>query len=228
MRIGMTLIGLIACCAVVVAEEASVVPGANRYYLDPDMDVAVWVQRFEGESREVFAERSEILAALDISPGMDVADVGAGTGLFVPLLAQAVGRTGQVYALDISPAFIKHLRARVSEAALENVHIVQNTPTALKLTAASLDLVFLCDVYHHVEYPQRFLGAIHEALRPGGRLVIVDFERIPGVSRGWILSHVRAGREVVVEEIEAAGFERTDKPSPVVLEENYLVEFRRP
>ena len=58
--------------------------------------------------------------------------------------------------------------------------------------------------------------------------MIVDFERIPGLSRRWIVDHVRAGREVVIGEIEAAGFERTAKPSPTVLEENYLVEFRRP
>ena len=95
MRIGMILIGLMACCAMALAEEASVAPGANRYYLDPDMDVAVWVQRFEGESREVFAERAKIVTALEISAGMAVADVGAGTGLFVPLLAHAVGRGGQ-------------------------------------------------------------------------------------------------------------------------------------
>jgi SAM-dependent methyltransferase len=207
--------------------EQSVRPGANRYYLDPDMNVAEWVRRFEGESREVYAERHAIVAALGLSPGMRAADVGAGTGLFVPLLAAAVGTGGRVFAIDIAPAFVAHLRARVREAALTQVAVVRGEERSITLADGSVDLVFMCDVYHHIEYPRSMLASVHRALVPGGRLVVVDFERIPGRTRQWILGHVRAARETVIEEIERAGFARVAIDAPPGLAENYMVAFER-
>ena len=74
-----------------------------------------------------------------------------------------------------------------------------------------MDAALICDVYHHFEYHEDMLRSIRSAIRPGGRLVIVDFERIPGVTREWLLGHVRAGKSVVVEEILAAGFDMVDE-----------------
>ena len=91
-----------------------------------------------------------------------------------------------------------------------------------------LDLVFICDTYHHFEYPQTTLASLHAALRPGGMLAVVDFERIEGVSRPWVLNHMRAGKEVFRSEIEAAGFRFLEEVEVAGLEENYLLLFRRP
>ncbi|MEQ8662433.1 MAG: methyltransferase domain-containing protein [Gammaproteobacteria bacterium] len=211
-----------------VPAEQSVAPGANRHYLAPRVDVDAWVGRFETESREVHAERDAIVAALGITPGMRVADVGAGTGLFVPLLAAAVGATGQVWALDIAPAFVAHLRERVAASGLRNVQVVQSTADAVALAPASIDLAFLCNVYHHLEYPHGMLASLYAALAPGGRLAVVDFARIEGVSPRWILGHVRAGRATVAAEIGAAGFVPLDPPPLPALEDNYLLLFARP
>ena len=83
--------------------EASVRPGANEKFLSPDLDVEEWIGRFENESREIFRRRRQIVEQLGLRPGMAVADVGAGTGLFVGPLARAVGPEGTVYAVEVSP-----------------------------------------------------------------------------------------------------------------------------
>ncbi len=210
------------------AEEASVSPGVNRQYLRPDVNVAEWIDRFEGESREIYALRHAIADAVGIEAGDVVADVGAGTGLFVPLFAARAGSDGHVYALDIAPKFAAHIRDRVDEAGLAGVSVVLSRERSITLPRDSIDIVFLCDVYHHLEYPQTVLASIRRALRPPGRLVVIDFERIPGATRPWILGHVRAGRETVIEEIQAAGFVLEEMDAVDGLKENYFLRFRNP
>ena len=202
-------------------QDKSVKPGINDPFKDPD--VAKFVGTFEGESREVFTARDKVVAACDLKPGMIVADVGAGTGLFTRLFAKAVGPDGQVYAVDIAPKFLEHIQKTAREAGLKNVTPVLCNQDSADLPPNSVDLIFVCDTYHHFEFPQRTLASIHRALRPGGRLVLVDFHRILGKSSEWILFHVRAGQEVFVKEIEAAGFKQTGEEK--FLKENYLVRF---
>ena len=86
----------------------------------------------------------------------------------------------------------------------------------------------MCDTYHHFEYPHSTLASLHQAIRPGGSLVVIDFERIPGESRDWVLEHVRAGKDVFTREIEAAGFELVEQVAIEGLKENYVLRFRRP
>ena len=207
--------------------EDSVNPGINENYLADDLDVAEWQGRFEVESREIFANRDAIVGALAIEPGMDVADIGAGTGVFQSGLAAAVGSSGTVFQVDLVPTFVEHLRARATAAGLDRVEVVQCTERSVELAEASIDLAIVCDTYHHFEYPRSTLASVRQALRPGGRLFVVDFERIPGVSREFILGHVRAGKEVFRAEIEAAGFELVREIEQVGLAENYMLEFRR-
>ena len=207
--------------------EESVKPGLNDRFLEAD-DASPWVERFEGESREIFRARHAIVRAARIEPGETVADIGAGTGFFSLLFAEAVGPTGSVVAQEIAPVFIEHLAKRVREAGATNVRVVQGKADSIELPAGSVDVAFLSDVYHHFEFPRSTLRSIHHALKPGGRLVVVDFERIEGVSREWTLNHVRAGKEQVTKEITDAGFELIDdSPKIEALKENYIVSFRR-
>src|SRR5690606_25175451 len=104
--------------------------------------------------------------------------------------------------------------------------VVQCSERDVSLPDGSVDTVFTCDTYHHFEYPQATLASIHRALRPGGTLVIVDFERIPGKSREWLLGHVRCGKEQVICEVTEAGFEVVEEV-PLGFEENYFLRFRR-
>ncbi|MBL9175450.1 MAG: methyltransferase domain-containing protein [Verrucomicrobiales bacterium] len=205
---------------------ASVKPGINADFLNPDLNPAPWVERFEKEGREVYDQRQRIVSALGLKPGSTVADVGAGTGLFTFLFADAVGPGGKVYAVDISPALLGYLRRRASERKDNSVVVVQGAERDARLPDESVDRVYICDTYHHFEYPTPMLASIHRALRPGGELVLVEFKRVPGESSDWVLNHVRAGQDVFESEIRAAGFERVDEP--VTLKENYVVRFRKP
>ena len=205
--------------------QVSAKPGINAEFLKPALKTEEWVERFESEGREVFARRHEIVAAMGVAPGAVVADVGAGTGLFVPLLVEATGPSGRVLAVDLVPDFLALIRKRSVAAGWGNVETVLCTERSVNLPAGSVDVVFVCDTYHHFEYPQSSLASIHRALRPGGVLVLVDFKRVPGLSSEWILKHVRAGQEVFTAEIEAAGFVKLDEP--LMLKENYVVRFRK-
>ncbi|MBZ0150459.1 MAG: methyltransferase domain-containing protein [Planctomycetes bacterium] len=208
--------------------EASVKPGINDDFLDPTLDVGKYEQRFEGESREVFAQRGRIAGLLDLQPGMAIADVGAGTGLYTMMFAPKVGATGRVYGVDIAPKFVEHIRRTAAAKALPQVQAQLCSERSVELPAASVDLVFVCDTYHHFEYPMATLASMHAALRPGGQLVILDFIREPGTSREWILGHVRAGEAVVRQEVEAAGFTFVRREPTPFLRENYVLRFQKP
>lgn len=205
--------------------EASVRPGINTEFLKPDLDPAQWTERFEREGREIYDQRQRIVDTLGLRPGQSVADIGAGSGLFTLLFAERVGPRGRVYAVDIVPAFLEQIRHRAAAAGWRNVRTVPGTERSAQLPPRSVDVAFVCDTYHHFEYPRAMLASIHRALRPGGELVLVEFRRVPGESSDWVLQHVRAGEEVFTAEIEAAGFRKIGRAD--FLRENYLVRFRK-
>jgi len=217
------LASLLVCPALPAAREQSVSPGINRHYENPVWQQ--WVYTFESPGREIYAKRQAIVAATGVRPGMTVADIGAGTGLFTRLFSPRVGPEGKVYAVDISRSFVENILRTCREQGLNNVQGIVNTPTDVGLPADSLDLAFISDTYHHFEYPASMLAAIHRALRSNGRLIVIDFRRLPGSSSQWVMQHVRAGRETVIEEIQAAGFRFVaDRP---VLSSNYFLEFAK-
>ena len=118
------------------------------------------VKNMVGQKRDVVAKRDEILEACQLKTGMTVADVGAGTGLFTRLFAPKVAPEGKVYAVDITESFIGHIEKTCKEQGIENVACVVSTPQSAELPAESVDLVFLCDTYHHFEYPRTMLASI--------------------------------------------------------------------
>ena len=205
------------------AQDKSVRPGINKPFEDPD--VKDFVGKFEVESREVYTKRKEIVAACKVKPGMTIADVGAGTGLFTRLFAAEAGEKGKVYAVDIAPKFIEHIKQTCDKAGIKNVQGIVCKQDSVELPENSVDLVFICDTYHHFEFPFRTMASIHRALRPGGQLVVVDFQRIPSKSREWVLNHVRAGEKTVVGEIVSSGFRKIGEEK--LLQENYLVRFEK-
>lgn len=214
-----------AGAAEVPALETNAHPGINKDYFAPNLDVGKFVQRFEKEGREIHDQRREIFAAVKVKPGTTVADIGAGTGMFTLPFAQAVGPKGKVYAVDIVKDFVNHVAERAKTAGLTNVQCVLCTERSVELPPNSIDLAFLCDVYHHFEYPKSSLASIRAALKPDGEFVVVDLKRIEGKSNKWTLEHVRAGQETVVAEIQAAGFKQIEEQD--FLKENYFLRFRK-
>jgi len=204
-------------------ESPAVGPRINSGYLDPDVER--WTYVFESPGREVFDQRFRIVQAAGVYPGMRVADIGAGTGLFTMLFARAVGPAGKVYAVDISPGFVEAIGQRAAEYHVDNVEAIVSDPEDTRLPPESVDLVFLCDTYHHFEYPRSMLDSISRALREDGELLVIDYRRILGMSSPWIMSHVRVGEADVTEEIRSAGFELVEKHD--FLRENYFLRFRK-
>lgn len=207
--------------------KRSVKPGINRNFLDPELDVSQWIARFEIESREVYLARERVLAALQLKPGIKIADIGAGTGFYTRLFSGEVGNEGWVYAVDISSRFLEHINNQSKSDNVNNVTSVRRIDRDVRLPTNSVDAVFICDTYHHFEYPELTLSSIHRALKPNGVLNLIDFERIPGKSRDFIPGHVRAGKEVFQQEILAAGFELIEEAEIPSFEENYFLRFRR-
>ncbi len=175
----------------------------------------------------MFRCRQEIVDAVTLEKGNRVADVGAGTGLFTMPFAKAVDDEGWVFAVEIALPFLERIGELADEEGLSNVAPVLGGERNVRLAPESVDVVFVCDTYHHFEYPQSTLASIRRALRAGGRLVIIDFERIPGESSEWVLGHVRAGKDTVRQEIEAAGFQFVGETDVEGLEENYFIEFKK-
>jgi len=201
-----------------------VAPEVNKGYSE-DTKIERLVNRLEDEGREVRDKQQAILEELDIKRGTVIADIGAGTGLFAIPFAKAVGDTGKVYAVEILQLFLDHIAKRAAEAGMSNVELVKATQKSAELPSRSIDLAFLCDTYHHLEYPRTYLSTIHAALREGGELVVIDLRRIPGKSPAWLLEHVRAGEDEVIEEIEQAGFELVAKSD--LLKDSYFLKFER-
>ena len=226
--LAVALLALAACkSSPPTAPLESVKPGINKDFLDPALDPQKFVERFETESREIFTERAAIAAMVGLKPGQSMADIGAGTGLFTLPFAEAVGEQGRVYAVDIAPAFVERIEALAGERGVRNVEGVVCAEDDTRLPKDSIDVAFVCDTYHHFEYPAQTIASIQRALRKGGELVVVEFHRIEGVSREWCMSHVRAGQEVFVAEITAAGFEQVPQEQLPGLKENYIVRFRK-
>ena len=205
------------------AQDVSLKPGINDSYQNPDIEKRV--KQFEGEGREISKKQDEIVKACQLKPGMDVADIGAGTGLFTRLFAAKVKPEGTVYAVDISDKFIEHILKTCEEQELKNVKGILCSQDATKLPPNSVDLAFICDTYHHFEFPFKTMATVHKALRPGGRLIVIDFKKIEGSTRDWIMDHVRGDQELTTKEIVEAGFELIDTVD--IMEEQYVLRFKK-
>nr|WP_314629994.1 class I SAM-dependent methyltransferase [uncultured Noviherbaspirillum sp.] len=133
---------------------------------------ADWLER---GSREREERPDLLLAALDLKPGMAVADIGAGTGYYSWQIAARIGETGRVQAVDVQPQMIALLKERMQQRGVRNVLPVLGSPTDTGLASASVDLALMVDVYHELDHPREILDSIMRALRPGGRLVLVEY-----------------------------------------------------
>ena len=205
--------------------KSSVKPGINKSFLDPELDVEQFVKRFEIESREVYASRHRILLDCEIKEGDVVADIGAGTGLFTQLFSAQVGDTGWVYAVDIAPRFLKHVYAEAAKKKRKNITGVLCNENSTNLPANSVDVAFICDTYHHFEFPAETMASIHRALKKNGHLIMIDFNRIEGLTREWLMDHVRANKETFRSEIEAVGFKLETEKKIDGFKENYFLKF---
>lgn len=204
-------------------DEQNVNPEINRHYQGAAFQD--WVGVFERPGREVYDRRVDVVKALQLKSGMAIADIGAGTGFYSLLFAEEVGASGHVFAVDVTEDFVLNINRRAREKNLKNIHSVLSNQTDTLLVPDSIDMAFVCDTYHHFEYPQTMLASIRRALRPDGKLIIIDFRKISGISSSWVMSHVRTDKQEVIKEIERAGF-KFQKESDL-LKTNYILWFSK-
>ena len=158
---------------------------------------------YEGFGRDSWQKPEEVIAALGLKAGDRVADIGSGSGYFTLRLARAVGPSGKVYAVDIDRAMNAELAERARDAGLANVETVDARAEVPMLPEAGVDLLFVSDAYHHIGDQVRYFATAAKALRPGGRLAVIDFD-----GRGWFerfIGHTTPP-ETIKKEMQEAGY----------------------
>ena len=126
------------------------------------------------QKREAWQKVDDVFAAMDVKPGAVVADLGAGDGFFTSRLSRAVGAGGKVYAVDVSADALRRLRARLADDGVTNVDVVEGAYDDPKLPAGALDAVLIVNAYHEMKSYKEILAKLKDALKPDGRLVIVE------------------------------------------------------
>jgi len=165
---------------------------------------ATWLERPEREDEEA---PSKALDALELKPGMVVADIGAGSGYYSTRLAKRVGAAGRVYATDIQQGMIDLLNRRIQQEHLDNVTTILGGYDDPTLPAKSVDLAIMVDVYHEFSEPQKMLQRLREAIKPGGRLVLLEYRaEDPDIP---ILREHKMSKAQVKLEVENEGFKQS-------------------
>jgi ubiquinone/menaquinone biosynthesis C-methylase UbiE len=179
---------------------------ANQRYqtLEGRMGVA---KNLSASDREQNQKPQQLVEAMQLRAGMTVADIGTGVGFMLPYLSQAVGTQGRVLAEDIFDDFLAQAKTRAAEAQLRNVTFVKGTDRGPQLPESSVDVALALDSYHHYDYPAEMLAGIRKALKPGGRLVLVEYyKRKDAMPDGNALQHIRLDKADMLKEIEANHF----------------------
>ena len=170
---------LLACVAVRAQDDGTHPVSGRPYANTMSAAGASWLDRSEREDEEA---PKKAIALLGLKPGEVVADVGAGSGYFALKIAVIVGPTGRVYATDIQQKMLEIIQAKMGTAPLKNLTLVLGEDDNPKLPAGEIDTVLMVDVYHELHKPQAVLKHIRTALKPGGRLVLVEYrEEDPNV-----------------------------------------------
>lgn len=201
--------------------------GTGKFYMGREIalvmghQAADWLDRPEREAEEA---PSMLIQALGLKPGQVVADVGAGSGYITFMMAPKVAPKGKVLAVDIQPEMLEILRKRSRERKISNVVPVLGTITDPKLPAGGVDLILMVDVYHEFSHPYEMTASMIRALKPGGRLVFVEYRaevpEIP-IKRVHKMSEAQVKKEMGV--FPQLRFERNDARLP----RQHILVFRK-
>jgi len=158
---------------------------------------------YAGINRDEWQQPQKVIAALKIQPGASVADLGSGGGYFTFRLAEAVGPSGKVYAVDIDRDMVDLIAERATKEERSNVEVILARPEDPSLPKAGVDLIFTSNTYHHIEDRVAYFANLRKYLRRNGRVAIIEFDR-----RGWLEGLLRhyTPSEFIKREMEQAGY----------------------
>lgn len=177
---------------------------------------------YEPAGRDEWQQPERVMQALALEPGQHVADIGTGGGYFTFRMARAVGPAGRVFAVDIDADMVSHVKERAQRDGLSNIETILAAPDDPRLAAESVDVIFLCNTYHHIESRAGYFRRAGRALRPQGRVVIVEFK-----PEGWFarwFGHATPA-DMIRSEMEAAGYRLAQQHD--FLERQHFMMFAR-
>ena len=167
-------------------------------------NIDVWVKAFEDPARDKWQKPDEVVKSINLKPGDIVADIGAGTGYFTRRFAKAVAPEGKALGLDIELSMIKHMKEDAQKLKLNNYEARVVKTDDPELEPGSVDVVFLCNTYHHIENRVDYFKRLSKSLKKNGRVIIVDFYKKP-LPVGPPVDH-KLSKKVVLEEFREAGY----------------------
>ncbi|RMH09197.1 MAG: methyltransferase domain-containing protein [Nitrospirae bacterium] len=187
-------------------------------------NIEEYIQSLERPSRDTYQQPDRVLQALNLQPGMAIADLGAGSGYFTRRFAHALDPAGLVIAVDVDPRMLEYNQAHLANSnASAPVKFILALPDDPSLPAQSVDLIFLCNVYHHLTNHAAYMAKAKAALKPNGRVAIIDFYHD---ARSGVLGfpkHHLVPRERVIHDMEQAGFQLLKEHT--FLPRQYFLEF---
>jgi len=214
------------CCACCTMLWAQVATDANQRYQTAEGRKAV-AANLGNPERDATERPQELVDAMGLKPGMTVADIGTGVGYMLPYLSRAVGPSGRVLAEDIFDDFLNAARESAQEKNLTNVAFIKGTETNPRLEDGAVDVILALDSYHHYDYPEKMLAAFSQALRSGGRLVVVEYYKRPhAMPGGNAVKHIRLDEPDLVREIERSGFRKISEHEHIKGSQ-YMVVFEK-
>ena len=203
--------------SLVVAAFAALAAAQTEHQHHPPHDAQEYARVLEDPQRDLWQLPHDVIMALELKRSDVVADIGAGTGYFARRLAQ---HAGKVYAVDIDPKLLEIAKKNLPA----NVETVLAAPDDPKLADASVDMIFFCDVLHHIENRPAYYRKLARALKPGGRIVDIDFHKNKPTPFGPPEA-MRLSEDTVAGELKAAGFRQTK--SLEILPYQYFLVFER-
>ncbi|WP_455244736.1 class I SAM-dependent methyltransferase [Petrachloros mirabilis] len=187
-------------------------------------NVMEYLDRLDRPERDIDQKPAEVIAALALKPGMHIADLGAGSGYFTRRFVQAVTKTGMVYVVDVEPRALEFIQASLDRLQQPyRAQFVQAEADDPKLPVQSVDLVFVCNTYHHIQNRPMYFRKLQTALKPGGRIAIVDFYHDDRSGElGFSKQHL-IPQDTVLREMSEAGYSMVKDHD--FLPKQYFMEF---
>jgi ubiquinone/menaquinone biosynthesis C-methylase UbiE len=198
----------------------------------PNSDVNARYQTKEGRKqiaatlanpeRDKTQKPEQVIAAMNLKPGMTVADIGTGIGYMLPHLSKAVGPSGKVLAEDIQTDFLNQAKAKAASEKLSNISFILGSGTSSNLPAGAVDVELVLDVYHHFVETDKMLAGLAAGLKPNGRLVIVEYHKANSPTPG----HIKLEWSEVEKQVEANGFKLLSKIDRIT-DRQYMLTFAK-